>query len=253
METITIPSQNANAEELILPSLGLSHGIKKIYMRPIAFKDETLLTSKTATKGGNVHDMIVRECILYGKDENDNIIEKDDIDTGVLFTEDEYVLFLFLRAISYGVDYEPEYKCPSCEKKHALFVNLETDLPIKYLKDDVNQSIEGTKDYFDVLLPVSKKKVKLRYPRKADSDGIENPMLLVPVLVTEIEGVDYSFKDMWIQEMIGKDSAELRNALKDIPFGADKDVIFTCKTKDCDLEGVEQEITLPITAEFFRI
>ena len=233
-------------EELLLPSNGVGHGIKKLWLRPMTMKEEKLLTNKTLAKTGKVHDEIFKSCIGWGEDQKGDRIEPENIHLNALYAEDEYAMFIFLRTISYGYDYDTEVKCPTCEVSREIQVNLEADLDVKYADEKLAPEII-------VNLPKAKRKVTLTYPTKADSDNVEGIVDMIPKLVKSVEGLDDQAVPIFLQNLIGLDVSVIRKAIQNIPFGLSKEILFICNNTECDKSGEAQKTALPITAEFFRI
>jgi hypothetical protein len=243
---ITIPDSDLETEELLLPSQGIGHGIKKILVRPMTMREEKMLTNKTIAKTGKVHERIMKECIVSGEGVDGTIISKSDIDLNELYVEDEYALFVFLRMISYGTDYTSEITCPTCSTKQAIQIDLEKDLDVKYANEKQAADIV-------VKLPKSGRTVIMGLPQKKHAEGIENPLDIIPKLLKDVEGVDKILWNDWLDRLIAMDSAALRNALSEDRFGMQKRIPFVCRNPACAKEGDVQNVEFPITPEFFRI
>jgi hypothetical protein len=245
METISIPLPQA--EELELPSRGLSHGIHKLLIRPITMREEKMLTNKTLAKSGNVHDEIFKSCLSGGIDTDGKSISKSDINLDYLFVEDEYAMYIFLRAISYGTDYDIEITCPICNQQSPKFtIDLERDLEFTYADSNTPENVK-------VRLPKSGVIVTMDYPRKKHSKNLKNPLDIIPRLIIEAEGIDKLALEPWIQNIIGRDLAVLRHTLQETPFGISKEIAFVCQNSQCAKEGEIQKVDMPITPEFFRL
>jgi len=209
--------------------------------------EERMLTNKTIAATGNVHDEIFKACIGWGIDKDGNRVEASDIDIDKLYVEDEYAMFLFVRAISYGIDYDTKVECPTCQHETDISINLETDIDVKYAE-------EGLSPTMTVKLPKCGRAVVLRYPDKAATKSAETAIDVLPKLVESVEGVENFSIDMWMEnELIAYDISEMRKAVQNVPFGADKKVQFTCGNSKCKKVGVQVEVDIPITPEFFRI
>jgi hypothetical protein len=233
-------------EELVLPSNGLVNGLKKLFIRPITMREEKLLTNKTLSKTGKVHDEIFKACIGYGEDVDGNRVEKSDINIDDFYIEDEYAIFVFLRIISYGMDYDVKVACPECEEVQDVSVNLET-LPVTYADESTPKTVT-------VELPKAGTTVEVSYPTKRDSNESGGDTYeMLPQLVRKAEGVPDVVLDQWVQGLIGLDVSVLRKSVGKAPFGMSKEFDFVCNNSGCSKSGVKQEVDLPITAEFFRI
>lgn len=229
-------------ERLELPSNGVGHGIKSLMVRPMTMKEERILTNKTLAKSGEAHREIFKSCVGAALGPDGNEVE---FDLDSLYLEDEFALLLFLRAISYGMDYDTEIVCDECKKKYDITLNLETDLPVKYAPEGLSPTVT-------VDLPISKHKVTLKYPTIEASREADNVIDMIPHLVVKVDKIDSAAVPIWLTSLIGRDISVMRKAVE-APFGVNKKVKFVCTNDKCDDAGVQQEVELPITAEFFRI
>ena len=230
-------------ERFRLPSNGLA-GVTFLDIRPMTMKEERMLTNKTKMAQGTVHKSIM-ESVIGGAFNADD--EPVPFNLNDLFLEDEYAILLFIRAISYGFDYDVELVCPACNRKEDITVNLETDLPIKYADP-------SDKPFVEVMLPVAKKRVVIKYPTVSVAEGKSSVSEFLPSLIVDAEGVAPEALSMWAENsLIGRDIAVMRKAIEEPPFGAAKKIKYVCTNSQCSKAGEEQELPLPITPEFFRL
>lgn len=230
MTQIIIPEPNY--QEFKLPSNGLWNNIDVLHVRPLTLKDERLFLNKTLVRKNQVFDKIFQNVV------------KENVDFSDMFVADQTALIIFLRAISYGPEFEFSISCPYCSTKHSFKVNLE-ELPVKYY--------EGTEDFKIVTLPLSKKKVKVRFPRRRDV-ATEDVYTVLKKLVVEAEGIDPNALSLWLENLVAGDVAEIRNALLEQDFGVDTTFTFVCSNPNCDSNGEEIVTDLPIASpEFFRL
>ena len=229
-------------EEMTLPSNGYGpQKIKKILIRPMTMAEERMLTNKSLLKSGKHIDAILTSCIKHGITEEGKTVP---LSVENLLLEDEWAILLFLRAISYGRDYEIEVECPECEKKEKHTVDIETDINVKYAGPEIEKGIT-------VTLPRSKKKVTMHLPTKKDV-GKDVYETVVNCIETS-DSVEKNLIPMWMQSLPAHDVSVLRNAVNKVKWGADHSVKFVCQNKDCEKCGEPQKVGLPITSEFFRV
>ena len=206
-----------------------------VHVRPMTLREERILTTPTFIKNGTAIDTIVKECL------------KEQIKIENVLSQDKMGILLFLRAVSYGTDYPIEVRCPSCDHVNSHVVNLETDLITKYLDDSVKEPI-------DCFLPISKKNVRYRLHRVRDERSIDskvklienqkihgpnetvdgvllNPTSMVQLkeLIVDIEGIDPSVKDLFIENLIAGDASILRTEINEFRFGIDTSLKFNCQ------------------------
>lgn len=229
-------------EEMTLPSNGFGpQKIQKVLIRPMTMVEERMLTNKSLLKSGKHIDAILNSCIKHGvtADGKTTQVIIDD-----LLLEDEWALLLYLRAISYGRDYEIEVECPSCDTKAKHTVDIETDINVKHATDAIEKGIT-------VTLPKSKKKVSMHLPTKKDV-GKDVYATVVNCIETS-DNVEKQLIPMWMSSLTAHDVSVLRNAINKVEWGADHSVKFVCQNPECDECGKPQKVGLPITSEFFRV
>ena len=240
---IDIVFSQPDYETLVLPSNGIGiQKLVKLIVKPMTMKEEKLLTNKTLQKENRVHDEIFKSCVKCGVDRDGKEVS---VDWDNLLLEDEYALLLFIRAVSYGRDYDVTIECPTCEKTQDISIDIEKDLPVRMAQEDYPTS-------FEVKLPKSQKRVTLRLPRRKDSsDNIHETLLK---LIENVEGVEKNTVSMWTQSLIARDIAEMRQeANKYSNFGVANKIKYVCSNDKCSKCGSTQEVALPITSEFFRL
>ena len=174
--------------------------------------------------------------------------------------ESDYQYLLYkLRTVTYGSEYPIVAICPVCGAKNDLTINLDT------LK--VTEYDEELSKYLNIVLPVSKKRIKLRVrtPRlldwvtrkaeeineKTNSDKREESAFLFNI-ISLIEKVDDEVLDefkleAFVRKLPAGDSNYILQCANKINFGLDTSV--KCKCKKCKTDWVSQ---IPITGEFFR-
>jgi hypothetical protein len=232
-----------DVEELRLPSNGIgSQQLVSLKIRPMTWNEERFLTNKTLIKQGKVQEAIFKSVVVGGTTAAGVEVTKIDLDE--LLAEDEYALLLFIRAISYGRDYETKLTCPNCSEEQEIKLDIEKDLPVKYANSDM-------KPFITVKLPIQKKTVVMRMPRHKDtSDNIHE---MIPKLIISVEGIDDILVPTWIQTIVALDASTLRKEYQKSDFGVEKKIKFSCGNAECDSFKTEIEAELPITSDFFRI
>lgn len=139
-----------NAEEFELPSRGLPYNEKnplskgKIHIRPWITSEEKILDKFDRGNFFNVIKKLIQNAV----------VEKIDIDE--MTDADVFFVLYWLRVITYGPTYKIDRECPECGSKISVTVNIQ-DYPIKYL--------EEYKDEFELELPVSKIKLRMKFPK----------------------------------------------------------------------------------------
>jgi len=241
-KTISIPQPAY--EPMTLPSRGkfydpvIPDGL--IHIRPMTVGEEKILTTPSLVKTGEAIDMIFKNCIK----------EKIDIDN--LLAADKTAILFWLRAASYGRDYEISVKCPFCEYEFNRVIDLETDITVNFYDDSFTEPIT-------VELPKAGTKAKVRLPRSRDEKflskrktkkgRIDNALVeRLNLLVVEIEGVEKEVKPIFIENMTAYDASLLKEAIAKDYFGIDTELNLVC-----DNCGEEFELEIPIGENFFRV
>jgi len=231
-----------------LPSKGLIYKGEipaEVSLRGMTTRDEKILY---ASMGSNVFQKILKSCITDPK----------DLDINKLIASDELFLVLQLRMITYGPEYKVETQCPRCGSTNTYTVML-NELDVNYLDDNFTEPIE-------VELPRSGDKLSLKILRNEDSEFVERYAKKfaktfnqnareveytanIAKFITAINGksVDFETAIDYVNNMVSRDSAEIRSAMNKILVGVDTRV-----TVDCQSCGEEFTFNMPLTSEFFR-
>lgn len=206
-----------------------------LHVRPLTMKDERLFVDKTLAKKNKIFEKLVQQVV------------RENVNYNEMFIADQVALLLFLRIISYGVNYEFNFNCTECNTKNSIVINLES-LPVKY-----NQNIDI--DYWKVYLPNLQKNVIIDYPRVKHSLHVNDTYDLIVNLIREIEGYPKEAIPMVVQNLIASDWALIRNTvLNERPFGVDTSFEFSCINPGCILHEEPEKLDIPIASpEFFRI
>ena len=242
-------------EIIDLPSKGyfypeghpLSEG--KIEIKYMTAKEEDILSSATLIKQGVVIDKLLQSLIV----------------TKVKFDEillvDKNAIFIAARVLAYGNDYPVELVCPACETKQSDSIDLGS---FEEKAIDWSQFEKG-KTTFDFVLPVTKKKLTLKFLTHGDEKEItEN--LKASKKVSKLTGIDPEFttrlRQMIVaidgnpdkaeihkmsQNMLSRDALSLREYLKKITPDIDTTFHFECG--NCGHEVTK--MAMPITVQFF--
>lgn len=203
--------------------------------------------------------------MIGSKDALDNIIsacivEPKEFDIDELVIPDKYFLLMKLRIITYGSNYHARIRCPNpeCREPYTYKINLD-DLTINYLDDDFVEPIE-------ITLPASGDKIGLKLLRNKDNKKVEKRakqmkrkfpdmkgdisyILRLCEYIVTLNGEEFPAhkKQKYVQELIGMDSAYIKDKIESIKVGYDLDIY-----EECPYCGEAVEFVLPMTEEFFR-
>lgn len=245
---------NIAIEAVPLPSRGLIYspessvfGKETLEIKPMTAREEDILTSKAYIKNGTVITELIKSCVI-----------DKSIDVESLISGDRNALMIALRITGYGADYDVECECPKCTTKTKQSFNL-SDLKIKRL--EIDPVVEGS-NLFEVVLPVSKKSVKVRFLNGYDEKemmtlterkkklGLQHDTIVTDRLsmsITSVDNItDKNKINHFIREMPARDSLALRKFLDNNEPGVDMTVTMKCTS--C---YEESDIRLPLGTSFF--
>ena len=250
-----ITKSDVPTEVIDLPSRGyfypeghpLSSG--KIELKYMTAKEEDILASQNLIKQGVVLDKLLQSLIVTKINYND------------LLTIDKNAIFIAARILAYGKDYDVEIQCPSCTEKSKMSIDLQ-EFDDKEINWDLFTKGQTTYNY---TLPISKKVLTIKFLTHGDERKIEEAIKASKKL-SKITGVDTELTtrlkhviaavdgnddqatiDKTVDNMLSRDSLELRKHLKDITPDIDTTFDYTCP--HCSFE--QNKMALPIGVSFF--
>jgi hypothetical protein len=243
VESVPIPSRG-----IIYDPDTTLYNRQTVPIKAMTAHEEDILSSQAFIKDGTVIDQLIKSCIT------DKTFSVDSLTIG-----DRNAIMVAIRITGYGSDYNVKTTCQNCSNKANQKFNL-ANLPIKRLEIEPIKSGENA---FEFTLPVTKKKIIFKFLTSGDerqrSRANKNE---IKVLGTKIEKnvtsyLKYSIisidgvTDMnkihhFVTNMPAFDSRSLRTYIAKHEPGMEMAVKYECKS--CDHLN---EITLPITSEFF--
>jgi hypothetical protein len=232
-------------EVVDLPSKGLLYPKEsplssgKIEMKYMTAKEEDILTNQNYISKGIVLDKLLQSLIV------------SNIDYSELIAGDQNAIMIAARVLGYGKDYEFSYG----GEKHTV------DLTTLKDKEFDESLITPHKNEFSFKLPhsgneitfkiltvgdESKIKKELEGLKKISKDANPENSTRLKYLITSVNGdreqsVIRSFVDNYL---LAKDSRALREYIKKVQPDIDL-------TVSLEIGGAEEDITLPITVNFF--
>jgi hypothetical protein len=243
-------------EEVQLPSGGATYssGAKFVMVRPMRGIEEDILTNQRLVRNGKAFDMILSNCVT-----NWNGIDQDELLFG-----DMNALFIAIRSISYGSDYNIQITCPECSYKDNSEVSL-ADFENKPLTEKpvaIGQNLfewtskDGFKIIFKLMTSRDSKAIQ-EIERKRKAGKLDNPEATVTDILTQVIVSIQSPKGA-----ISKDKLEIQQIIKKyLPvtiiqqftnymneIRPDYDMTYDHECSSC---GSITKLQIPITAEFF--
>ncbi len=247
-DSVVEPVENLHPfeEKVIVPSKGMFYGGKLpggvVRIRPISVKEEKLLVN--AQDKLSAIDLVLDRCLLTRT-----------LPLNEYLVTDKFFLFLNVRTISYGPDYQFMVKCSGCGNSFRHQVILPQGLRLKVPTDD---SVEP----FDVFLPMCKKTVSIRFLRGKDEteirafakqtkrpDGDPTYSYSLAKSIVSVDKKEMNPVELleFVENLYGRDSLAIRNALEKNQSGIDLEIDAECPT--C-LERFKTPIEF--STEFFR-
>ena len=151
-EAVPLPSRG-----IIYPQESGFYSKETLDIKPMTAREEDILTSRAF---GTVLTELMKSCLI------DKSINPDELISG-----DRNAILISLRITGYGADYSLEIDCPECGARNKQTFDL-SQLKIKRLEVE---PVSPGQNLFEVVLPVTKKNVKVRFLTGID----EKEMLII--------------------------------------------------------------------------
>ena len=242
VESIPLPTRG-----IIYSPDSLLFNTETLQIKAMTAKEEDILTSQAFIKENIVVEKLISSCL----------IEKS-IDVNQMITGDRNALMVSIRVTGYGADYNISHSCGSCGHNNNINVDL-SKLAIKRLK---TAPIEEGKNIFEYTLPVTKKVVRYKFltgydqkeiaitEKRLKKAGVTYDNTVTSFLentILAVDGVtDKNKIKHFVINMPALDSRSLRQHIRQSEPGIDMTWNYDCS--DCNYSN---DITLPITSEFF--
>lgn len=241
------PDLTVGFEIVSLPSKGIFYPNRRseVTVEYMTSKDEDILSTTSLIENGTVVDHLLM-----------NKIKDVGVNADELLVGDRNAILLFLRASSYGEEYEVKVTDPRNGNTFPATVNL-TKLKakeIKFFPDDRGE--------FSLKVPVRKKLVKFKIlnyreinhvvqTAKAKQDAYSTPhnefgSLKLKAEIVEVEGnrnKDYIVS--FVDAMPARDSAELKKRVQEVTPDIDMSYEFTAS------DGYKFKASISVGVDFF--
>lgn len=241
-ESVPLPSKG-----VIYSVDGPLHGQETVDIKPMTAREEDILTSRAYIKSGTVLSKLLASCIVNKSINPDHLISGD-----------RNALLVSLRITGYGADYDVEVDCPECSTRSKQTFDL-SQLEIKRLEID---PVSIGENLFEVMLPVTKKSVKVKFLTGIDEremmvtaerrkkSGMKVESTITDRLMRSIVSVD-NITDknkigFFVKNMPARDSLALRRFLDQNEPG-----IVMKSWMNCPSCHEQSEVGLPMGASFF--
>jgi len=226
------------------------HGEDTIEIKQMTAKEEDLLTSRALLKKGIAIDRLIK-----------SIIVNKNVNADSLLVGDRNAILIATRVSGYGSEYGTSVTCPSCGVQQDYEFNL-NDASVYdgngYSADEATLQEDGT---FMTVLPRTKVEVAFRLLNGVDERNLvmqienarkkrqdENPITrqLRQFIVAVNGNSTQEAINYLVDNMPSSDARHLRLVYKLTTPNIDLTQTFECN--ECDYE---QEMEVPLTADFF--
>jgi hypothetical protein len=213
----------------------------QIELKYMTAKEEDILTSSNLIQKGIVLDKLM-----------DSLIVTKGVKSADLLVGDLNAVMVAARILGYGKDYPITVTCPECGKKIEQVVDLTT----LGTENNLTENLDTT-----IVLPLSKKQVKLKVLTRADEIAIEKENASLKKvnnmdseatsrlrkMIVSVDG-DSSPGTIWafVDSLLVRDARYLREEYRKMVPDVDFNVKLTC---DCTSDPVT--VRLPIGTNFF--
>jgi len=222
------------------------HGQETVEIKYMTAKDEDILSSTALLKKGLALDRLLENILVI------------DVDPADLLVADRNAIMIAARISGYGWDYNVSAPCPNCETKVDHTFDLKESKMNEKCFDHMflenkNVCYDEDQKVFSVVLPVSGIEVCVgiltgkEEKELMNADEERNVTSLLAALIASVSG-DYSHQavEAFVDNMPAADSKFLRDLYSSLSPNISLRQSFICPA--C---FHEQEMEVPLTAEFF--
>jgi len=237
-----------------LPSKGLFydeghplHGRETVEIKHMTTKEEDILTNQSFVKNGSAVDKLLQSVL----------VDPPRVNVKDMLIGDKNALTVACRIFGYGAQYETKFRCPACGVTQQHMFDL-AEIEHSNFNDSLGE--------FDAVIDYDKKMVTLPIPRNdtklelriltddSTNTSRKNKKGNKFSIIKQYEKMIYSvngnsdrvYVKNYITSMSALDSRYLRAAYSKVIPGVD----FSCSF-DCESCGHEDNVEVPLTAEFF--
>jgi hypothetical protein len=226
------------------------HNQETIEIKQMTAKEEDMLTSRSLLKKGLAIERLIS-----------SIITNKAINPSTLLVGDRNAILVAARVSGYGNDYTTKVTCPSCSAAQEFTFDL-NDADVYdgagYLPEEASDNGDGT---LTTTLPRTKVEVTFRLLKGSDErnlvDQVENARKrrkeenavtrqLKQIIVAVNGNTEQKNINFLVDNMPTSDSRHLRTVYKLATPNIDMTQTFECG--EC---GHEQDMEVPLTADFF--
>ncbi len=219
----------------------------EIEIKQMTAKEEDLLANQELIKKGKVLDKLIESLII------NKAIRIDEI-----LIPDRNAIFIAIRRLAYGDDYNVSISCPSCSTQNKVKINLAELVYKPFNFDNYPKGVNS----FTFKLPSAGVTITYKLLNQIDEQSIDSELAMIKktnkentaelttrlkYLLTSIDGnPDRAGVRRFIEDKLtAKDSLALRKHIRE--HNPDIDMTFNFKCTECDFE---RRLDMPIGASF---
>jgi hypothetical protein len=237
-EFVELPSQGR-----FYPADHPLHNRDSIEIKQMTAKEEDILTSRTLLKKGIALERLIESLII-----------DKTINPSSLLIGDRNAIIVAARVSGYGNDYTTNVECPACETKQQYSFDLnDADIDHGNVSDDygITDNGDGT---IGCILPRTQAEVTARLLTGREEKTLSNVKNTEGLVSKQLRSIIVSVNgdsspraiNYLIENMPSADSRHLRMVVRQATPDVDLTQQFSCT--EC---GHEQEMEVPLTADFF--
>jgi len=243
---VTLPSGGAYPEGHPL------HGQETIEIYYMTAKDEDILSSEELLKKGLAIERFM-----------ENIVVKKAIKPSTMYSGDRNAIIIAARSSGYGNAYETQVTCPGCAGKSRELFDLDNPRIKESLESEEDSLVKTEDGFFETKMPVSNYRVKFRLLTGKDELEMVSEKLskkktrikgLSKTVTSHLKKIIVAVEDFseqvvinkFVDTMLSSDSYHLKKCYRIANPNVEIKKHFQCES--C---GHEQELEVPLNADFF--
>jgi hypothetical protein len=218
----------------------------EIELKQVTAREEDILANQELIKKGTVLDKFMESLII------NKSIKIDEI-----FIPDKNSIFIAIRRLAYGDDYNVQITCPTCSSKNKVVINLGE---LRYKDFNFEEHPKGQNNFtyklpsgititYKLLNQIDEKSIdiELNNLKKISKEASGEITTRMKYLITSVDGnTDKMMIRKFIDEKLtSKDSLSFRKYIKE--NNPDVDMTFDFKCLNCDLE---RRLDMPLGVSF---
>ena len=244
-------------EFIELPSKGLFYGPnhplhnpETIEVKQMTAKEEDILTSKALLKKGVALDRVISSVII-----------NKNIDPNTMLIGDRNAILIAARVSGYGNEYVTSVTCPACSETQQYSFDLNESFVYSGQDLTASQARMNEDGTFTTTLPKSKIEVAFRLLTGTDERSLMNQVEAARRKNREENAITRQLKQMVVSVNGNSEQHNINYVVDNMPSADARHLrlVYKIATPNIDMTqnfacvecGYEQEMEVPLTADFF--